>query len=83
MGKERAVKGRSEFAESEKPERIRATTAVQVDADLAQMIRTIASHDGISQADVVRPALKSYIPAQMARVNAEITANLKRQAEES
>lgn len=79
MARARASKGGSADGKVEKPEQTRLTVAIQVDADLGQMIRTIASHDGVSQAAVVRPALKSFIPAQMARVQAEIAANLKKQ----
>jgi hypothetical protein len=79
MPARRTKETEAESGESEKSERIRLTAAIQVDADLSQMVRTIASHDGVSQAAVVRGVLRPYVLSQMARVRAEIDENLKRQ----
>lgn len=65
--------------EDSRAEQTRNTAAIQVDKDIAQMVRTIASHDGTSQAAVVRGVLRPYVLSQMARVRAEIDENLKRQ----
>ena len=55
----------------------RGTAAIQVDVQLAQWVRTIASHDGITQAEVVRSVLTPYLQTVMERVSREIDAGLK------
>jgi hypothetical protein len=79
MSGKRAAKDVSSSGETEKSAQTRNTAAIQVDKDIAQMVRTIASHDGTSQAAVVRGVLRAYVLSQMARVQAEIAENLKRQ----
>lgn len=73
------VKSRDRSRDSDK--KGRGTISIQVDEDLGQMIRMIAENDRVSQADVVRPALMAYIPAQMKRVQAELDAMVKKHAQ--
>jgi hypothetical protein len=73
MAKKDQTRSRAE----ETPKEARGTAAIQVDKKLAQWVRTIASHDGISQAAVVRDVLTPFLRTQMQRVNREIDEGLE------
>lgn len=55
----------------------RGTAAIQVDKQLAQWVRVIASHDGKSQAAVVRDVLKPFLMTQMKRVRGQIDEGIE------
>lgn len=55
----------------------RRTAPVQVEKDLARMAAVIASHDGITQSDLVAPVLRPFLRMHYERVQKEIQAQLK------
>ena len=55
----------------------RRTAPVQVEKDLAHMAAVIASHDGITQSDLVSPLLRPFLEGEYARVSEEIQRNVK------
>ena len=57
----------------------RRTAPIQVEKDLARMAAVIASHDGITQADLVSPVLRPFLLGQYARVKQAIDNELKSQ----
>jgi hypothetical protein len=57
----------------------RRTAPVQVEKDLARMAAVIASHRGITQADLCSPVLRPFLIAQYRLVQQEIGRELKEQ----
>jgi hypothetical protein len=55
----------------------RRTAPVQVDKELARMIAVIASHDGITQADLLNDHLRPFVKMHYERVQQQITKTLK------
>lgn len=70
------VKKRAESAESGKDEGGRKTAPIQVRKDLARMAAVIASHDGITQSDLVSPVLESFLLSEYDRVQKEMRRQL-------
>ena len=72
-------------AMAEKPRKVvktedrsgRRTAPVQVEKDLARMAAVIASHDGITQSDLVSPLLRPFLEGEYARVQESIRRELQ------
>ena len=58
-------------------ERQRRTAAVQIEKDLARMIAVIASHDGITQSDLVSAHLRPFILTHYERVQQAIQKEIE------
>ncbi|HXD87036.1 MAG TPA: hypothetical protein VN641_11110 [Urbifossiella sp.] len=63
--------------ESGKEADARKSTAVQVEKDLARKIQVICGHRGISQWELISPAIREYIELQYALVSGEIQQEVK------
>ena len=50
------------------PKRERATAPIQVEKRLARMIAVIATHDGVTQSELISPVLKQFAEANYKRV---------------
>lgn len=59
-------------AEDGSPKRERATAPVQVDKKLARMIAVIATHDGITQSELISPVLRQFVEANYKRAVKEM-----------
>lgn len=55
----------------------RKTAPVQIDKELARMVAVIASHDGITQADLLNDHLRPFVKAHFERVQQQITKTLR------
>lgn len=55
----------------------RRTAPIQVERDLARMAAVIASHDGVTQSDVVSDHLRPFLTAHYERVMKAIGRELK------
>ncbi len=60
----------------------RRTAPIQVEKELARMAAVIASHDGITQSDLLSPFLRQFLRTHYERVQAEIQARLKQMTDE-
>ena len=60
----------------------RRTAPIQVEKELARMAAVIASHDGITQAELVSPVLRQFLRTHYERVQKEIQENIKKMAED-
>jgi hypothetical protein len=49
----------------------RKTAPIQVEKELARIAATVASHRGITQADLLSPVIRPFLLAQLAIMNAE------------
>ncbi len=57
--------------------RTRKSAPIQVERDLARMAAVIASHDGITQSDLISPHLRPFLLTHYRRVQQAIHAELK------
>lgn len=55
----------------------RKTAPIQVDKELARMVAVIASHDGITQAELLRDHLRPFVKMHFERVQQQITKTLR------
>ena len=60
----------------------RKTAPVQVAKDLARMAAVVASHDGITQADLISPLLRPFLTAEYKRVQEQIQQELAQKRRE-
>lgn len=72
-------KKKSGSAEGEPKPRVRRTAPIQVSTDLARMAAVVASHDRITQAELLEPLLRPFLLAQYARVRESIDRELDEQ----
>lgn len=62
---------------SDTDKQTRRSVAVQIDKDLGRMVAVIASHDGVTQSDVISPFLRPHVLAHYERVQKEIRAEIE------
>lgn len=60
------------------PERKRNTAPVQIEKELARMAATIASHDGVTQSELLSPVVRQFLIMNYERVKRQIQENLNR-----
>lgn len=68
---------KSEASAENGPGRMRKSAPIQVERDLARMAAVIASHDGITQSDLISPHLRPFLLTHYRRVQQAIRDELK------
>jgi hypothetical protein len=61
----------------DKPTGGRKTAPVQIEKELARMAAVIASHDGITQAELLSPVIRGFLRGQYERVQKEIQERIR------
>lgn len=56
----------------------RKTAPIQVEKELARMAAVIASHDGITQSDLISPQIRQFLKTHYERVQKEIQERIRK-----